>query len=172
MMVAMEVAVRRVSPGEWEALRAVRLAALADAPHAFASTHASEADWGDERWRDRAETGSIGDRVAMYLAWLGDRAVGLAGGYRPAERSVVELVSMWTDASARRSGVGRELATAVVGWAEETGADVVELWVTDGNDAARELYASIGFRLVGDHQPLPSDPCKDEIRMRLRLDDR
>jgi hypothetical protein len=28
------------------------------------------------------------------------------------------------------------------------------------------LYEAAGFRLTGGHQPLPSDPCKDELRMR------
>lgn len=46
----------------------------------------------------------------------------------------------------------------------------VELWVTRGNDAAVRLYETAGFRLTGGHQPLPSDPCKDELRMRLPLD--
>ena len=48
-------------------------------------------------------------------------------------------------------------------------AERVELWVTRGNDPARHLYESMGFVETGDHQPLPSDPCKDEIRMVLAL---
>jgi hypothetical protein len=32
------------------------------------------------------------------------------------------------------------------------------------------LYEATGFRLTGDYQPLPSDPCKDELRMRRALD--
>jgi hypothetical protein len=46
------------------------------------------------------------------------------------------------------------------------------LWVTRGNEPAQRLYQSIGFRVTGEHQPLPSDPCKDEVRMVLGLDAR
>ena len=49
--------------------------------------------------------------------------------------------------------------------------DAVELWVTRGNDRAVRLYESAGFRATGDHQPLPSDPCRDELRMRRRPGD-
>ena len=52
---------------------------------------------------------------------------------------------------------------AVVAWA---GDDPVELWVTRGNDPAIALYERCGFSLTDEVQPLPSDPCKDEIRMR------
>jgi hypothetical protein len=29
------------------------------------------------------------------------------------------------------------------------------------------LYQRAGFALTGDYQPLPSDPCRDELRMDL-----
>lgn len=42
-----------------------------------------------------------------------------------------------------------------------------ELWVTRSNDSALALYQRAGFALTGDYQPLPSDPCRDELRMDL-----
>lgn len=72
--------------------------------------------------------------------------------------------------SATFFGIAHELVTAVVGWAHQTGMTAVELRVTRGNDAAVRLYETVGFRLTGNHQPLPSDPCKDELRMRRPLD--
>ena len=77
---------------------------------------------------------------------------------------------MWVSPTHRRARTASELVDAVVRWAVETGAPTVELWVTRGNDAAVGLYEAAGFRLTGDHQPLPSDPCKDELRMRRALD--
>ena len=53
----MDVTIRRVRADEAMALKAVRLAALADAPTAFGSTYAGEAQRPDEFWRDRAARG-------------------------------------------------------------------------------------------------------------------
>jgi GNAT superfamily N-acetyltransferase len=55
---------------------------------------------------------------------------------------------------------------AVIDWATEAHTTVA-LWVTRGNDPAHALYTSMGFRETGEYQPLPSDPCKDEIRMTI-----
>jgi ribosomal protein S18 acetylase RimI-like enzyme len=41
--------------------------------------------------------------------------------------------------------------------------------VTHGNDRAQRFYERTGFTVTGDVQPLPSDPCKNEIRMIRRL---
>ncbi len=114
--------------------------------------------------------GAAGERSVTFFAIVDESVVGLVSAYRadPAERST-ELVSMWVSPTYRRAGVAVELVTAVVDWAHQTGMATVELWVARGNDAAVRLYGTAGFRLTGDQQPLPSDPCKDEVRMRLRL---
>ncbi len=72
--------------------------------------------------------------------------------------------------SAAQSGLGRRLVGAVIDWAVETGASSVGLWVTRGNAPAQLLYESMGFRETGEYQPLPSDPCADELRMTLHLE--
>ena len=84
--------------------------------------------------------------------------------------STAELISMWVAPSARRSGAGAELVRHVIEWASESGYRRVELWVTRGNEAAERLYRGLGFTETGDVKPLPSDPCKDERRMRLELE--
>ena len=76
---------------------------------------------------------------------------------------------MWVSPAQRRAGIAAKLVEAVVGWASEINATSVDLWVTRGNDAALRLYEAAGFRETGEHQPLPSDPCKDELRMRHAL---
>ena len=77
---------------------------------------------------------------------------------------------MWTSPEVRRSGAGRLLVSAVVLWAADTQATSVGLWVTRGNEPAQRLYEAMGFRVTGDVQSLPSNPCADEIRMLLDLD--
>lgn len=166
----MEAVLRRVRPEDAPVVKEVRLAALLDSPFAFGSTYAAEAGRTDEEWLSWATRASAGDKRTMYLAWLDRRAAGIVGGYRSApEPAAVELVSMWTAAEARRTGIGSRLVRAIVDWAIESQASSVGLWVTRGNAPAQALYESLGFRATGDHQPLPSDPCKDEVRMALAL---
>ena len=167
----MEAVVRRVRTDEGPLLKAVRLAALADSPSAFGSSYAAEADQPDDHWNDRARLGAAGERSATFFGVVDEAVVGLVSAYRPdPSRLSTELVSMWVSPAHRRAGIAADLVTAVVGWAHQSGMATVELWVTRGNDAAVRLYEKAGFRLTGDHQPLPSDPCKDELRMRRPLD--
>ncbi len=162
--------VRRIRPNEGAALRDMRLAALADTPSAFGSTYAGEALRTAEDWADRARAGSAGLERATFFAVADGGIVGLVGGYRPEPTSSrAELVSMWTHPAARRTGVGRLLVDAVLDWARTCGALAVDLWVTRGNVGAENLYRAMGFVDTGDRQPLPSDPCKEEVRMRLDL---
>ena len=159
----MAISIRRITPDDTDLLKRVRLAALADAPSAFAKTHEEEADYPDDFWAVRASSNAAGPEHTTFFAFDGDRCVGLVGGHRAEPGAHVDLVSMWTDPAARGIGVGAALVDAVVAWAD---GRTVELWVTHGNDAAYRLYERCGFVETGEVAPLPSDPCKDEIRMR------
>jgi GNAT superfamily N-acetyltransferase len=162
--------VRRVRSDEGDVLRDIRLAALQESPAAFGSSYEAEAAGAQSDWAERARSGAEGVDRVTFFAVLDGHVVGLVGGYRPdPSGSDAELVSMWTSPAARRAGVGRALVNAVVEWAREVAATRLCLWVTRGNEPAQRMYESIGFRETGDCQPLPSDPCKDEIRMALAL---
>ena len=161
--------VRRIRADEGKLLRVVRLAALADAPFAYSSTHEREADLTADDWAERAATRAISDSASTWFAVdEGGDVLGLVGAFRPQDTDV-ELVSMWTAPEARGLGVARQLVEVVVAWAREVGSTTVSLWVTRGNEPAHRLYESMGFVETGDFQPLPSDPCKDEVRMTRTL---
>ncbi|MCW2778558.1 MAG: acetyltransferase, partial [Frankiales bacterium] len=51
---------RRVVPGDWPVLRALRLEMLQDTPLAFLETHADALARSDDEWRYRATRGSDG----------------------------------------------------------------------------------------------------------------
>jgi GNAT superfamily N-acetyltransferase len=160
----------RVRPGDASVFKEVRLAALLDTPSAFGSTYADEVTRTEEHWMHRALLASAGRDSTVFLAWMDGRAVGIVGGYRPdPSADAVELVSMWTAPQARRIGVGALLVQAVTDWAIENDSSSIGLWVTRGNAPAEALYESLGFQVTGEYQPLPSDPCKDEVRMTLDL---
>jgi ribosomal protein S18 acetylase RimI-like enzyme len=166
---SVQLAVRRIRVDEAATLKAVRLAALRDSPSAFGSNYQAEVAQPAEHWAERARHGSTGNDSVTYFATVDERVVGLVGAYRPSREAVVEVVSMWTAPEIRRTGAARRLVDAVLEWARAGSAEAVELWVTKGNDPAIDLYRSVGFRETGDHQALPSDPCKDEVRMRRPL---
>lgn len=156
------VTILQAGPGDWETVRDARLAALRDAPGAFASTYAREAAFTEEQWRARFHGRSV-----TYLAFLGTRAggepAGLAGVYE--QDGAAQLVSMWVRPSARGRKAGEALITACADWARARGHDTLSLWVTEANTPARRLYERCGFAVTGDRQPLPSDPALMEIQM-------
>jgi ribosomal protein S18 acetylase RimI-like enzyme len=150
---------------DWEALRQLRLRALADAPDAFASTLEEEVAFPAEVWRRRAEGGPAS---ANFIAREGGVDVGLAAVFaEPDVPGRMHLVSMWVDPRYRRRGVARALVDQAVRWAAERRAREVILWVADQNTAARRLYERLGFRPTGERQPLPSNPARTESLLRL-----
>ncbi len=144
--------VSRVRADEWEALRDLRLRALADAPDAFRATIAEARERPEEWWREWARDSAESDERAMFVARLDGRPVGLAGVYH--DEGVWNIVAMWVAPEARLAGAGRALLDATVAFARENGGEVIELDVTDGNAAARRLYESCGFVETGRSDPL------------------
>jgi GNAT superfamily N-acetyltransferase len=150
-------------------MRDVRLAALREAPYAFASTYAREVQFTREQWLARFH-----DRAVTYLAYLPDAAgpAGIAGvliedadgdGRHP------EVVSMWVSPAARGRKVGEALIEATANWSSGLGFAGLHLWVTEPNDAARRLYERCGFTMTGERQPLPWDPAVTELGMHRPL---
>ncbi len=152
----------RVGAGEWAALRELRLRALAEAPHAFSSTHAREAAWSDDEWRDWAVASERGDRQATFAAVVPSGWIGMAFGVL-SEAEIADLYGMWVDPTARRTGAGSALARAVVEWAEAAGRPFVRLNVAQANKSAISLYRNLGFRPTGRVGVMHSNPSSAQI---------
>jgi GNAT superfamily N-acetyltransferase len=151
----MTITVQRLVPDDWRTWRAVRLEALADAPHAYGSSLAREEALGEADWRRFLEPSN----GVMVVAGLGERVVGAIGGYTPAGADAVLLIAMWVRPGLRGRGIGDVLVGDVLAWARENGWSRVELRVADGNSAARRLFERHGFASTGRSEPLESDPA-------------
>jgi ribosomal protein S18 acetylase RimI-like enzyme len=156
----MDATVRRLDPDEGGLLRALRLRALADSPHAFGVALVDEAERPDAEWSARAAAAD-GTGAVVFVALDDGAPVGMAGGrwYEPAE-TTVSLWGMWVDPAARGSGVAAALAEAVRGWAAAAGARRLRLGVMADGAPAIRFYERLGFRRQGEERPLRRDPAQ------------
>jgi GNAT superfamily N-acetyltransferase len=164
------VCVRRLRADEAPSFRALRLQALADAPDAFARTHAEISAKPDVYWEEMTQSVTEPGRHAMFVAEDAAAPAGMAFGLSGREDpGLAGLGGMWVVPAARGRGVGRALGEAVIAWARERGFGGVVLWVTDGNDAAIALYERLGFAATGRRDRLPANERLETIEMRLVL---
>jgi N-acetylglutamate synthase len=110
-------------------------------------------------WRDgfaRAnevapERRGIHDAIVRAIAWPSGfatlRVDGVAAGFGLAvlERGAVGLFDIVVDPHWRRRGLGRTLTQALMDWGRSQGASQAYLQVREANQAARRLYAGLGF---------------------------
>lgn len=160
--------IRRVRADEWQALRDLRLRALAGAPRAFSTTFAEASRRDEAQWRELATRGAAAERWATFVADDGDALVGMATGTIEDGTASADLIQMWVDPRARRHGVGRALVAAVLGWARDR-ADEVRLHVVLGEEPAIALYRSLGFRDTGHRERVREDRDDTEMEMALRV---
>jgi GNAT superfamily N-acetyltransferase len=159
------VKVRRAVSGDEPILRRLRLAAMTDSPEAFGSTYEREAartadDWA--RW------------IANGSTFLADSTAGVPNGLVAAipdrvDPSVVHLMAMWVDPTARGTGAAEALIAAVVSWASARGATTVRLHVEKQNARARRVYERNGFRATGREHP-STRPGMIEVEMVVALE--
>jgi ribosomal protein S18 acetylase RimI-like enzyme len=158
------VIVRELRPEEWREARDLRLQALADAPTAFLRTLAEEREYGDDVWQGRSAADA--DRVSFVVEADGGLVASVTGLLEEGE---AYLVAMWVAPDRRRRGLAAALVERVVVWARERGAAGVTLEVNESLAPAVALYARAGFAPTGGRRPLPSDPGRDSIELRLAL---
>jgi GNAT superfamily N-acetyltransferase len=155
--------VSRASEEQWSAVRAVRLAALTESPSAFGASLQREQEYDEPRWREWVRS------AAVFLVWADDVPVGLAAGVPGETDESRKLVAVWIDTGWRGRGASPKLLDGVESWARAGGAQILQLWLTQGNVPARQVYERFGFVDTGRSKPLPSNPALQEDEMVLRL---
>ena len=155
---ATTVRVEHATPRDWQVVRQLRLAALADEPDAFGSTLDQEVERPEHAWREALQTPTAATLVASL--------VGEDGEARPAGIVMVAPVfgapehagiyGVWVAPSARGRGVGDALVGAAIEHARSAGYPRAVLDVGDHNTAAQALYARHGFEPTGRTGALPA----------------
>lgn len=167
------VRIRRFSPQEWPAYRALRLRSLADAPNAFGSSLAAEEAWALELWMARLTAAAVSGRDCPLVAEStgpDGAMLGLVWAKCDADdASVINLFQMWVAPEGRGRGVAAALLDEAVSWARSIQARIVQLGVVCSNAPAIQLYVRKGFRDVGVPEPIRPGSALLEQTMHLDL---
>ncbi|WP_317204856.1 GNAT family N-acetyltransferase [Janthinobacterium sp.] len=146
-------AIRRLTPQHAQAYRALMLEAYALHPDAFTSSVAERAGLPLAWWQARLDTAP---QAAAQVFGVFD-AAGLAGvaglsfEARDRTRHKATLFGMYIPQRCRQRGYGRRLLDALLAAAAAArpGLKLVQLTVSEGNEAARALYEAGGFAVFG-----------------------
>jgi ribosomal protein S18 acetylase RimI-like enzyme len=153
-----------LTPADWRVLRAARLRALRDSPHAFLSSYALESSRSKLEWQGQF------DHSTWIIAREPEEVIGLARSVgEPGCSSARHIESVWVAPTHRRRGICRGLIQTLICLEQRIGATHVLLWVLDDNNDAQGTYEALGFRPTGERQYLPS-VGQYEFRLRLRID--
>ena len=113
------------------------------------------------------------DLAAAYAPPLGGILVGVAGAelaacvaLRPLEPATCEMKRLYVRPAFRRTGVGKRLAVAVIEKARDLGYDRMRIDTLPQMQAARRLYAELGFRTI---EPYRFNPVEGTAFMELAL---
>lgn len=158
-----EFAVARAVETDWQHLKTVRLAALAESPDAFGSDYATEAEFTEDDWREWARS------WATFIGLHRRAPIGMAAGVPTDDPDERQLIAAWVHPDHRGHGVASALVAAVQHWARAEQASRLSLWVTQTNQPAVRLYRRLGFASTGQSKPLPSQPRLTEDQLVLQL---
>ncbi len=140
-MSAAGIEIRRLVPADAALYRDLRLEGLRLSPEAFGSIYeienAKPLAWFAERLGDAAVFGGFDGRELQGIVGFY-----IKRGAKETHKGV--LWGMYVRAAARKTGLGRRLAQAIIDHAGDR-VEILELRVVVGNEPARRLYASLGF---------------------------
>ena len=105
-------------------------------------------------------------RGCFVVAQIGERAVG-CGGFRPFRSQICEMKRLYVVPAAQHGGVGRTIATFLVGEAKRRGYEAMVLDTLPTMTSARSLYSTLGFAQI---EPYRFNPVAGATFWRLGLD--
>ncbi len=163
--------VRKVTIVDWPHVKSVRLAALADSPHAFFETLEEAQAMSDDMWQDRVRQNAAGLLSTCSLVFDLDEVVGIAVSLIDHQNAIkAHLAAMWIAPKHRGSGIAGTLLESIVSWARNAGTKQLYARVATGNRLAHVFYSRAGFEDFGEKSPSTLSSEKEEIVMRLELD--
>ena len=104
------------------------------------------------------------ENYRFFVSEADGRPVGYAGILCCMDEADVTTIAVEEDY--RRQGIGRALLDAMLDYAEELKIRSVFLEVRAGNEPAKRLYESVGFKTVGRRKDYYEQPTEDALLMK------
>ena len=164
--------IRRLTSSDLKAFQALRLAALQEAPSAFASSYEEEVAFPPSVNQDRLSTKPD---QAVFGAFIDGALVGVVALGRERMLKLNHKAFVWSMYVAplyRGHGVARALLVEALSLARTAeGVRQVNLCVNASNGGAVRLYESLGFKVFGREEGamLVDGELHDELLMSLQL---
>ena len=116
-------------------------------------------------WSEKSVAGELENPLALWLvAMEGDSLAGYVGSQTVMDET--DMMNLAVAPQFRRQGVGEALVNALVASLKERGSRCLTLEVRDSNEAARALYAKLGFVEIGRRRGYYRDPREDALILR------
>jgi ribosomal-protein-alanine N-acetyltransferase len=120
--------------------------------------------WSENSFRSDLTTNPAAHLLVAERAVGGNRRIaGYAGYWLVIDEA--HLSTLAVEPSLRRHGIGELILREAMRHAVRQGAELMTLEVRPSNDAARRLYAKLGFRVVGRRPHYYKDNLEDAILM-------
>lgn len=144
----------KLTPDRWAEYKALRLRALKDDPQAFGSSHAKEAAYSDEKWRERTN-----DNV--LFASNGDNLIGMMGIWQSEEdkeKKTANVFGVYVIPEFRSKGISKMLMQDLLDKLKSN-PDISKLKLTVNKNqlAAVKLYETFGFKTISQEKALLGD---------------
>ena len=148
-----EITVRPLNEGDARDFQDLRLRALKEHPEAFSSTYEHASAYSLQFVADRLRLTAESPYNFTLGAHLQGKLIGVVGFIRmtrEAARHRGQIWGMYVVSEEQGKGIGRSLLIDTIERARSlSGLEQIELEVVTRNDAARQLYASLGFESCG-----------------------
>ncbi|WP_246941959.1 GNAT family N-acetyltransferase [Bacillus pinisoli] len=141
--------IKILEPTDAVIYREIRLEALKANPEAFSSSYEEEKESTLESFENRLKFGHF----FTFGAFVENNLVGvvtLIVETKTKTKHRANIVAMYVYPENRKSGIGRKLMTEAILKAKEIKVvEQIYLTVTSGNEPAKNLYNSLGFKTYG-----------------------
>ena len=116
-------------------------------------------------WSEKSVAGELENPLSLWLvAMEGENLAGYVGSQTVMDET--DMMNLAVAPEFRRQGVGEALVNALVAALKDLGSRCLTLEVRDSNEAARALYAKLGFVEIGRRRGYYRDPREDALILR------